>query len=154
MTARLVTNDSECALLAALHAKCFAEAWSAASIAGLLAQPGSFACLSGDEMGFILVRVAGGESEILTLAVEPAARRRGIGTALVVSGAVEAAKRGAANMFLEVGSANLAAKKLYIRLGFTEVGRRKDYYRTADGGRDDALVLRAALPLCRVGNCD
>ena len=49
--------------------------------------------------------------------------------------------RGAATMFLEVSTRNEAARTLYARAGFTEVGRRARYY--ADGS--DALVLRAAL---------
>jgi [ribosomal protein S18]-alanine N-acetyltransferase len=153
MRMRLLADTSQAGLLAALHAKCFAETWSAEWLAGLLAQPGTFACLAEDDSGFILIRVAGDESEILTLAVEPAARRRGIGIALVVAGAGEAAGRGAKRLFLEVGSTNYAAVALYRRLGFAEVGRRKDYYTTAAGGRDDALVLHVEIPLPRVGNC-
>ncbi len=153
MRMRLLEDISQGEILAALHAKCFAETWSAAWIASLLAQPGTFACLAEDGSGFILIRVAGDESEVLTLAVEPASRRRGIGTALVAAGAGEAAGRGAKRLFLEVASTNFAAGALYRRLGFAEVGRRKDYYTTADGGREEALVLLVEIPLLRVENC-
>jgi [ribosomal protein S18]-alanine N-acetyltransferase len=152
MRMRLLDNFSQVELLAALHAKCFAETWSAEWLASLLAQPGTFACLAEDDSGFILIRVAGDESEILTLAVEPAARRHGIGAALVAAGAGEAAGRGAKRLFLEVGSTNFAAGALYRRLGFAEVGRRKDYYTIKDGGMEDALVLLVEIPLLRVGN--
>jgi ribosomal-protein-alanine N-acetyltransferase len=57
----------------------------------------------------------------------------------------EAGRRGAGALFLEVAGANAAARALYARMGFRDVGRRRRYY--ADG--TDALVMRAALnPPC------
>src|SRR4051794_2499243 len=70
---------SDAAPLAALHSACFATAWNAAAITALLATPGTFA-FHGDD-GFVLARTAGDEAEILTLAVAPAARGRGLGRA-------------------------------------------------------------------------
>ena len=128
------------AALAALHAQAFAAPWSAGSIRDLLATPGAFAFASTD--GFILARVAGDEGEILTLAVTPAARRRGHARALVRSAAAHAYHLGATSLFLEVGLGNDAARALYRGLGFIGVGRRKAYY-----GSEDADVLKAALPL-------
>ncbi len=128
--------------LAALHAAAFPpeEAWDAAAFAAQLALPGVFARLHPDG-GLVLARVAGDEAEILTLAVVPAARRAGLGRALLAAAAAEAASRGARAMFLEVAAANHAARALYAAGGFVPVGRRRRYY--ADG--QDALVLRAAL---------
>jgi [ribosomal protein S18]-alanine N-acetyltransferase len=136
--------------LARIHAQCFTEVWNAAAVAALLATPGTFALVA--DAGFIMVRVAADESEVLTLAVTPAARRRGIATALVLGAAERAAEIGAGVMFLEVGVANIPAISLYKRLGFATVGHRKAYYAEAHGMREDALVLRAQLPLSRVGN--
>jgi len=104
-----------------------------------------------EDTGFILVRAAAGEAEVLTLAVKPAARRRGVGLALVIMGAEEAFRRGATEMFLEVSCMNLPAIALYKRLGFTAIGRRPGYYTAPDGRREDALVLRLEIPLIRVG---
>jgi [ribosomal protein S18]-alanine N-acetyltransferase len=92
--------------------------------------------------GFVLARAAAGEAEILTLAVVPAARRQGVGSALLAGAMAAACARGAAEMFLEVAASNAAAHALYAGLGFTEVGRRPRYY--ADGA--DAFVLRRTLP--------
>jgi len=142
-------DSSEAASLARIHAQCFAQAWSAEAVAALLATPGSFAMV--DDGGFILVRAAADESEVLTLAVVPAARRRGIATALVLAAAQRAAEVGAGVIFLEVSTANLPAISLYKRLGFAAVGCRKAYYAGAHGVREDALVLRAEIPLSRVG---
>ncbi|MEI9885650.1 MAG: GNAT family N-acetyltransferase [Rhizomicrobium sp.] len=149
MSVRLFRDGLEPAPLAAIHAQCFSDAWSAAAIAGLLATPGSFAFAGED--GFILVRAAGGEAEVLTLAVAPVARRHGTGTALVEAAADHALRLGAQTLFLEVGVANLPARALYRRLGFVEAGRRKGYYRAAAAAPQDALVLRSNLPLSPLG---
>jgi ribosomal-protein-alanine N-acetyltransferase len=126
--------------LAALHAVCFPDPWNAAAISALLVTPGTFAYAHED--GFILARAAGGEAEILTLAVAPAARGQGLGRGLLQAAITKARELGAKTMFLEVGTDNPAALALYAGLGFAKVGTRKGYYR---GG--DALVLR--LPLLR-----
>jgi len=94
-----------------------------------------------------MARVAADEAEILTLAVEPAARRKGMASALLAEAARRAREQGAAAMFLEVSTANRAARALYERLGFTTVGRRKSYY----GGERDALILKRDLPLAQAG---
>jgi ribosomal-protein-alanine N-acetyltransferase len=136
-----------------LHATSFADTWSAEWIATLLAQPGTFAFLAnGESDGFVLVRAAGGEAEILTLAVAPAARRRGIGSALILAACRKAREMGAEAMFLEVSRTNEAAKTLYTRLGFHEVGRRRGYYQEPGRSNEDALVFCGKLPLPPVGN--
>lgn len=127
------------ARLAALHVQAFAAPWSEVEFADLLQQAGVFAVEEAD--GFILIRVVLDEAEILTLAVRPQARRIGLGGRLVGRGAVRAAQAGAVRLFLEVAEDNVAARALYERAGFAQIGRRKAYYAAPDGGRTDALVL-------------
>lgn len=129
--------------LAALHASAFAAPWDAKAFADLLGQPGVFADVAAD--GFILIRAVADEAEILTLAVRPEARRRGVGARLVEAGADRAAGMGARRLFLEVAEDNAAARGLYARCGFAETGRRKGYYPAEDGGRTDALILALNL---------
>lgn len=78
------------------------------------------------------------ELEIDNLVVAESARRQGLGRALLIEGLRLAWRRGAKNAHLEVHADNLAALRLYQSLGFTVVGRRKDYYRNPVG---DALRL-------------
>jgi len=125
--------------LAAIHAEAFAAAWDRATLSELLASPGVFAVA--EEDGFILIRVVVDEAEILTLAVQPSARRAGLGARLVEAAVVRAAALGAERMFLEVAEGNAAARALYARSGFVEMGRRRGYYSHADGRREDALTL-------------
>lgn len=132
-------------LLAALHQAAFPAApWNEPAMARLLAMPGAFALiatLDAEPAGFVLARVAADEAEIVTLGVAPARTRRGIGRHLLAATAHEAARRGAARLFLEVAEANLAARCLYAADGFREAGRRRRYY--PDGS--DAVVLARPL---------
>ena len=139
----LFDASRDAAPLAALHAACFAAAWDAAAITALLGTPDTFAFHHQD--GFVLARTAAGEAEILTLAVAPAARGKGLGRALLQAAINRAQLKGAETMFLEVGADNPQALALYAGLGFAKVGTRKAYYSTHSGGTD-ALVLRLSLP--------
>jgi len=143
--------------LAALHAACLEPGWAASSVASFLAVPGSFALLAwGDgenadrisgPAGFILCRVAAGVCDLAAMGVVPAARRQGLGRALLAAACTEARRLGAGEMFLEVAEANVAARALYLSEGFTEAGRRAHYYAGADREKapEDALLLRRAL---------
>jgi [ribosomal protein S18]-alanine N-acetyltransferase len=135
-------NIGDLPALARLHAQCFAEAWSEESLAGLIFAARSFALIADPAAGFILIRVAADEAEILSIGVIPNARRHGLGSALLDTAAVKARDMGAQHMFLEVVTDNLAAKNLYESHGFQPVGMRKAYYRGSD-----AMVLKAGLPL-------
>jgi ribosomal-protein-alanine N-acetyltransferase len=138
-------NDDTAERLAGIHAAAFPAPWDAAALAGLLTQAGVFAVEQPD--GFILLRTVADEAEILTLAVHPKARRRGLGARLVREGVADAAARGASRLFLEVADDNAAALALYARAGFSEAGRRPGYYARPDGGRQDALILALNLPV-------
>ncbi len=125
--------------LAALHAVAFDPPWDAAAFAALLAQPGVFEVEEAD--GFGLFRIVADEAEILTLAVRPDARGRGLGGKLTTKGLAVARALGAERVFLEVAEDNAAARALYGRLGFVEAGRRRGYYPGPGGVRRDALIL-------------
>lgn len=142
MTAIIAASVAHAPAMAAMHAAAFAqgERWGADALALQLGLPGAFGLLAGPG-GFVLARVAADEAEILTLAVMPAFRRRGLATALLQVVSAQAAQRNAAVLLLEVAVGNEAALALYARLGFAEVGRRRNYYRTGL----DALVLRRDL---------
>jgi ribosomal-protein-alanine N-acetyltransferase len=129
-----------------IHKACFAQAWTADALRDLLKTAGTLAfSVPG---GFVMTRVAGNEAEILTIAVAPGSRRKGVASALLNEAARQANRHGAHTMFLEVAEMNAAAFGLYNGLGFREVGRRKSYY----GPGEDALILRAELPLVPLGN--
>lgn len=125
--------------LAAIHAEAFDAPWDTEAFRALLDQTGVIACTEGD--GFILIRVVADEAEILTLAVRPAARRRGLGARLTAGAAARARALGATRLFLEVAEDNAAARGLYAALGFEAAGRRRGYYARKGGPAVDALIL-------------
>lgn len=127
------------ALMADIHREAFETPWNEAAFASLIDSPGVL--VSGDERGFIMIRVVLDEAEILTVGVRPSQRRAGIGRQLVDKALVAAAARGAQQMFLEVAQSNIAAIGLYNASGFEQVGRRKGYYAHADGTHEDALMM-------------
>ena len=132
--------------LAALHGRAFTtpRPWTEAELAAFLADPLAFLLVEGDA-GFLLGRTVAGEAEVLTLAVAPEARRRGLGRRLVSRFLYQARLRGAETAFLEVAEDNAAAQALYARAGFVLSGRRRGYFRGPDGRAVDALVLRRLL---------
>jgi len=140
-----IADESDLSEIARIHASCFDHGWDEGVLRDFLKTPGTLAFATSG--GFILLRVAADEAEILTLAVAPHARRKGAGGALVSGAAARAHALGAQRMFLEVATSNAAARALYGQFGFAEVGLRKGYY-----GEDDALILRANLPIAPLGN--
>ena len=133
--------------LATLHARCFRTPppWSAADFSSLLTDPLVFLLVEGDA-GFLLGRAVAGEAELLTIAVSPDARRRGLGRKLMSRFLYQARLRGAERVFLEVSAENDPALALYESSGFAAVGRRRGYCQTPEGQRLDALVLGRDLP--------
>lgn len=138
--------------LADLHERSFPSGWSADDLAALARQPGvsilqarrASAYGSRTILGFLILRVAADEAEVLTIAVDPRQRRRGIGEQLLRAGLSRLYADRIASLFLEVDAGNAGALALYRKLGFRKVGERRGYYRdsTGDGG---ALVMRVDL---------
>jgi ribosomal-protein-alanine N-acetyltransferase len=145
VTIQAVSTDSDLGSLARLHAACFEDGWSEQALRDLLKTAGTAAFTAPN--GFVMARVAGGEAEILTIAVAPELRRKGTGRALMIAAIRHAQSQGARTMFLEVAETNVAAATLYGSLGFREVGRRKAYYAPSE----DALILRVDLPTHPIG---
>lgn len=93
-------------------------------------------------IGFLILRSAGHEAEILNLAVAPQSRRRGVARALLLTGLDAARAAESATVFLEVRESNLGAIRFYQDHGFRATGRRRSYYRDPP---EDALVLSRAV---------
>ena len=135
---------------ARIHVQGFARGWDTQEIAALLRDPSvrGDAALEGETdalQGFVLSRVAADEAEVLTLAIDRRAQGRGLGGLLFEAHRARLAAEGVRALFLEVDENNAAARALYARAGFEEVGARKAYYPLADGSRARALILRKTL---------
>lgn len=91
-------------------------------------------------IGYILTYVRAGECHILNFCIKPDKQRQGLGEKLLIYALNYAKQLGADTTILEVRVSNQSAIRLYHRLGFNAIGKRKDYYAKPDGGREDALV--------------
>ncbi|HTL21106.1 MAG TPA: ribosomal protein S18-alanine N-acetyltransferase [Steroidobacteraceae bacterium] len=95
-------------------------------------------------MAYGVMSFGAGEAHILNLCVAEGYRCRGVGRRLLGALIERATAAGMADAFLEVRPSNMAAIRLYLALGFAQVGMRRGYYQAANG-REDAAVLRRAL---------
>lgn len=129
------------AVLAELEAVCFSRPWSEKALAEEADSPDTCFLVAEDNgtvFGYCGMHCACGECYMDNVAVFPQYRGRGVATALLNALIEEAKKRGGEFISLEVRPSNENAVRLYKKLGFCEVGRRKGFY--ADPA-EDALIL-------------
>lgn len=93
-------------------------------------------------IGFFAGWIVEDELHVNNVATHQEYRRIGIGRRLMETAIDEAGRRGVAHVILEVRASNEAAQLLYRNLGFSFVGRRRDYYRLPT---EDALVMKLKL---------
>ena len=146
--------DRIMAVMAAAFPPEFGEAWTRRQVEDALLLGGCHYALIDAEgnapaehapaSGFALLRAALDEEELLLLAVVPHMRRRGLGAKLLARVFDAAKGRGTRQIMLEMRRGN-NAESLYRQAGFQDIGIRPNYYRTADGGRIDALTFRCLL---------
>jgi ribosomal-protein-alanine N-acetyltransferase len=107
----------------------------------LRAGPGS---QPGPLIAYSLVMIAVDEAHLLNLSVDATHQGAGIGWRMLDWMARQSRDHGARSMLLEVRPSNPQAIRLYERYGFQNIGCRRGYY-PAQGGREDAIVMRIAL---------
>lgn len=131
--------------LAALERACFPRPWSREALEEELHNPAAcfLVAVEGDRvLGYGGMHCAAGECYVDNIAVDPACRRQGVGTALVTALREAARARGGEFLSLEVRPSNTGAVALYTGLGFQSVGRRKNFYTQPV---EDALLLTLGL---------
>lgn len=95
-------------------------------------------------VGYSVVAIAAGEAHLLNLSIAAGWQRRGLGAEFLRFIVKLARDYAAEGIFLEVRPSNAAARALYRRAGFNDIGVRRAYY-PAHRGREDALVLELML---------
>lgn len=133
-------NLADIALLHKIHQSAFKKAWSEKTILNSL-QGNRCHGIIIDAVGFILFEVNLDECEILTIAVDKAAQKNGIGKQLLAEMLGVCQHMQIKKVFLEVSEVNFAAIALYKKFTFIEYNRRKKYY----SDKSDALLLRLEL---------
>ena len=136
-------NEAHVSQVGELEKLCFGtEAWSEKSVASELNNKLALWLVAeeaGKVWGYVGSQTVMDETDMMNIAVHPDHRNQGIAAGLV-DNLIDALKaRGSHSLMLEVRVSNEPARKLYEKLGFQQVGLRKNYYRNP---KEDACILR------------
>jgi [ribosomal protein S18]-alanine N-acetyltransferase len=134
--------------LAQLHGASFHRGWGESEFERMLAERNTLVHrlrLGHKTIGFAISRMAADEAEILSIAIDPSYRGRGLSRELLLTHLGHLAGRGILTIFLEVEENNRPARRLYEWAGFTVVGRRERYYQEPGGQQLNALLMRRDL---------
>lgn len=134
-------NKDHVSQIAQLEAQCFSDPWSEKSIASELENPLSLWLVAEENdqvFGYVGSQTVLDGSDMMNVAVDPRFRRQGIARALIETLIAELAKMGSRCLRLEVRVSNENARALYARMGFLQLGLRKNYYHNP---KEDALIL-------------
>lgn len=146
---RRATPDDLDAIMALETSTFVNDAWSPALMAAELENSTAYYLVATADDGEVvaycgmLAPIGSPDSDVQTITVAPAWRRRGIARDLMLRMLAEAIDRGARETFLEVRVDNPGAQTLYESLGFEGIAVRPRYY-MPDGV--DALVMRLTHP--------
>ena len=127
----------------AIEKRCFTASWSRETFEKSLA---SEACRflvteeDGRILGYAGIYLAPEEAELFSIACDPEEQRRGVASGLMDEIFLILKKEGAKKLYLEVRASNEAAKELYRKYGFCELGVRKEYYQNPT---EDAILMAA-----------
>lgn len=141
--------DAVMAVMDSAFGERFGEAWTRSQLAGILPMAGVSLVIARDwrtldVIGFSLFRTVADEAELLLLGVLQSHHRRGVGRRLLDEFLQRAGNEGVSKVHLEVRDGNPAIA-MYCSVGFSPVGRRRNYYQGADGRRFDAITLATQL---------
>ena len=136
-------NEAHVAFVAAIEKECFGlDAWSEKSVASELTNQLSLwlVVVDGDRVaGYVGSQTVCDETDMMNVAVTADYRRQGLGEKLVLALVEELKAVNSKCLTLEVRDSNTPARTLYEKLGFQQIGLRKNYYRNP---KEDACILR------------
>jgi ribosomal-protein-alanine N-acetyltransferase len=141
-------SQRDAARLAQLHAASFHRGWGEGEFEAMLSERNTLVhrLRQGRKViGFAVSRLAADEAEILSIAIDPAQRGRGLSRHLLLTHLGHLAGRGVRSIFLEVEENNRPARRLYEGAGFGVVGRRERYYQQPGGEQLNALLMQRDL---------
>lgn len=131
-----------------LDDRCFHEAWSEKQWQGMLTNSRRFRCWLREEdgklLGFLLFGVVLDEAELLRIGVDPMRQGEGLASSMLDNAQSLLESAGVSSFHLEVRESNHVAQRLYLRCGWQQTGRRRNYY-TDEEGSEDALLFSRHL---------
>ncbi len=136
--------------LSRIHLISFNEGWSGRMFERILLTTDNYGLVARDLRtwsiaGFVMLRIAADECEILSLAVAPEFRGEGVGGFILDGAMRKATALGSSSVFLEVAEDNHIAVGLYRSRDLVSVGRRPGYYLNKDGTRTAAVTMSRTL---------
>ena len=151
MTVRIVRPD-DLPQIFALEQLCFSVPWTEEMLRAQLTDGHVFlaAVEDGQVLGYAGLQYVLDEGYITNVATSPARRREGIAGMLLSALKERAEELGLAFLTLEVRESNAPARRLYEKHGFSDVGRRRDYYECP---REDAILMTYFFPEGGFQNC-
>lgn len=129
-TIRQMTED-DVAAVAALEEQNFSRPWSFDAFFKTLSDENYIVIIAKDRdalLGYCVLLCTGEEADITNVCTAPAARGKGVATEMLTALMEAGISRGVSEFFLEVRESNTPARNLYTKLGFEEIGIRKNYY--------------------------
>jgi len=128
-----------------IERRSFSIPWQEPTFRGLLRRRSASLLVAEDAgtiVGYAVLWYAADEAELGDLAVHPEARRQGLGRWILDRSLLEAGRRGAEQVVLEVRASNAEARRLYEKAGFDTVGVRPSYYSEPV---EDAILMRRSV---------
>jgi ribosomal-protein-alanine N-acetyltransferase len=141
-------SEAEAGTLTEIHEKCFPRYWNREAFTDFFSVKGTCAFLveeNDNPVAMMVYRISFEQADIMTIAVLPQWRRRGIAEKMLSEMLAKCRNTGVKKIFLEVEDGNISAFNLYEKCGFKQIGRRKLYYQQLDGSYTDALVMEKKL---------
>jgi len=140
-------DDGDLAQVAAIERTIYTHPWSRGNFADSLAAGYQCWVLEREHelVGYAVMMLAADEGHLLNLSIASEHQGQGLGADFVRFLLKVARDHGTQKIYLEVRPTNVRARALYERLGFTQIGVRRDYYPAAPGRREDAIVMERAV---------
>lgn len=138
-------TEEDVAAVAALEGENFSRPWSYDAFFQTLSDENYIVIIAKDRdalLGYCVLLCTGEEADITNVCTAPSARGKGMATAMLTVLMEEGKNRGVAEYFLEVREGNVPARSLYTKLGFEEIGLRKNYY---EEPKEHAVLMKKIL---------
>ena len=135
-------TEDDVAAVATLEGENFSRPWSYDAFYKTLSDENYIVIIAKETdalLGYCVLLCTGEEADITNVCTAPAARGKGVATVMLTALMEEGKSRGVTEFFLEVREENVPARSLYTKLGFEEIGLRKNYY---EEPREHAVLMK------------
>jgi len=135
-------TEEDVAAVAVLEAENFSRPWSYDAFYKTLSDENYIVIIAKEAdalLGYCVLLCTGEEADITNVCTAPATRGKGVATEMLTAIMEVGYARGVTEFFLEVRESNTPARSLYTKLGFEEIGLRKNYY---EEPREHAVLMK------------